>query len=260
MAALKPTAPSVSAPPAVSWRSSSRSPEQTRALDEVGARVAAAVIAAESDPLPVVTFDLDSTLFDNRPRQKAILSEFAKVHRLSGVERIPIEEIDGWRLIESIDRLDGIAGREEALRAAFKPFWRDRFFTSEFCRFDVALPGASDFVLAVARAGAQIVYLTGRHEGMKQGTADSLAEWHFPAASLMVKPTFEMSDTQWKEVAVAKIRAMGPVVACFDNETTHVNRLKTAFPEALVVWLRTDHSPEAESLPPGTPGIDGFLR
>ena len=50
-----------------------------------------------------------------------------------------------------------------------------------------------------------------------------------------------------------------PVVACFDNETTHVNRLKSAFPEATVVWLRTDHSLDAEPLPPGTPAIDGFL-
>ena len=31
--------------------------------------------------------------------------------------------------------------------------------------------------------------------------------------------------------AVAKIRELGTVVACFDNETTHVNRLKQAFPE-----------------------------
>lgn len=257
MAAPNPTTPVL---PAVSWRSSNRTPEQTGALDEVAKRVAAAVLASGTGPKPVVTFDLDSTLFDNRPRQKAILSEFAKVHSLTGVERIPIEEIDGWHLVESIDRLGGIAGREEALRAAFKPFWRDRFFTSEFCRYDVALPGAAEFVHATARAGAQIVYLTGRHEAMKQGTADSLKECGFPAATLMVKPTFEMTDTQWKEIAVAKIRELGPVVACFDNETTHVNRLKGAFPEALVVWLRTDHSPEAEPLPPGTPGIDGFLR
>jgi hypothetical protein len=69
-----------------------------------------------------------------------------------------------------------------------------------------------------------------------------------------------MTDTQWKEIAVAKIREIGPVVASFDNETTHVNRLKAAFPGALVVWLRTDHSPEAEDLSADTPAIDGFLR
>lgn len=240
----------------VAWRSGARSPEQTRVLREVADRVGAAVMAAGKGPMPVVTFDLDSTLFDNRPRQLAILSAFAQAHGLGGVDALTIEDVDGWRVAELVPRL---SGGSPDLASSFKPFWRDRFFTSEFCRHDVALPGASEFVREVERAGAQIVYLTGRHEDMRQGTADSLKEGGFPVGTILMKPTFEMTDTQWKEIAVARLRETGPVVASFDNEPTHVNRLKSAFPDAVVVWLRTDHSPETEPVAGGTPSVCGFL-
>lgn len=241
------------------WNSSARTPEQTRALDEVLRRVGQAVLSRPALK-PVVTFDLDSTVFDNRPRQLAILSEFARSKNLAGVETLEHTDIDGWHVTEHIMRLGGAAGREAELRAAFKDFWRARFFTSEYCLYDHSLPGAGEYVQSVERAGATVVYLTGRHEDMRSGSAKSLHAGGFPEGTLLMKPTFEMTDTQWKEIAVAKIRELGEVVACFDNETTHVNRLRSAFPGAYVVWLRTDHSPEAEPLPADVPSIEGFLR
>lgn len=241
------------------WNSSARTDEQTRVLDRVLHLVGERLLRRPA-PAPVVTFDLDSTLFDNRRRQLQILSDFAKAKGLGGVEKLTRETIDGWRLTESIALLHGVDGNLAALKAEFKPFWRDRFFTSEYCLFDDALPGASDFVRAVEKAGATIVYLTGRHEDMRRGTAESLATTGFPVGQLLMKPTFEMTDTQWKEIAVPKVQSLGEVVACFDNETTHVNRLRAAFPGALVVWIRTDHSPEAEDLPHDVPSIEGFLR
>lgn len=241
------------------WNSSARTPTQTLVLEEVLRRVGDAVLRKPAPP-PVVTFDLDSTVFDNRPRQLAILSAFAKAKGLTGAEALDFTEIDGWRVTEWITRLGGSAGREAELKTEFKTFWRDRFFTSEHCLFDHPLPGAGAFVQEVERAGAIIVYLTGRHEAMREGTIQSLRGGGFPTGTLVMKPTFEMTDTQWKEIAVAQIREMGEVVACFDNETTHVNRLWAAFPNAYVVWLCTDHSPEAEPLPDGTPHVEGFLR
>ena len=234
------------------WRIGATHSAQTKVLD--------AVLAASATQRAVVTFDLDSTLFDNRPRQLAILSEFAAKNALTGVDRLDPEKIDGWKVAEEIAKLAGAKGRESELMASFKTFWRTRFFTSDVCRHDVALPGAAAFVVAVERAGAKIVYLTGRHEAMRDGTADSLAAGGFPKGEILMKPTFEMSDTQWKEVAVARLKEMGTVVACFDNETTHVNRLRAAFKQAAVVWIRTDTSPEAEPVAADVQEIDGFLR
>lgn len=241
------------------WNSSARTPEQTKVLDEVVQRVGQAVLSKPARR-PVVTFDLDSTVFDNRPRQLAILSEFARAKKLAGVESLDYTDIDGWRVAEHLARLGGAAGRETELKTEFKSFWKDRFFTSEYCLYDHSLPGAGEYVQALEKAGATVVYLTGRHEDMRSGSAKSLHAGGFPEGTLLMKPTFDMTDTQWKEIAVAKIREIGDVVACFDNETTHVNRLRTAFPGAYVVWLRTDHSPEAEPLPPEVPSVEGFLR
>jgi hypothetical protein len=240
------------------WRDGVRSAEQTRALQAILDRVTQATLSTPAHP-PVVTFDLDSTLFDNRPRQLAILAEFAREQRLTGAEALAPEQIDGWQVMSTILSLGGAAGREDEIKQAWKPFWSARFFTSEACRHDRALPGGAEFVARVEKAGAKVVYFTGRHEAMRAGTVDSLAASRFPAGTLIMKPTLAMSDTEFKERAVAQIREIGSVVACFDNETTHVNRLKAAFPEATVVWLRTDHSPDAEPLPAGTPAIDGFL-
>lgn len=239
---------------AIDWRTDERSPEQTRILDGVVERVEKAGGAR------VVTFDLDSTLFDNRSRQLAILTDFAACHGLDGVEKLGIEDIDGWLVAKSIRRLSGAEGRVDELERLFKPFWRERFFTSELCRHDVPLPGAADFVNAIEGAGAGVVYLTGRHEPMRAGTVDSLSGGGFPEGTLVMKPTLEMSDTEWKEISVERIRKMGAVLACFDNETTHVNRLRAAFPGATVVWVETDHSPEAESIDDSVPRIHGFLR
>jgi predicted secreted acid phosphatase len=234
------------------WQVASRSAAQTAVLEKI--------LQAAALPGALVSFDLDSTLFDNRPRQLAILAEFAQSKGLTGVEKLQPERIDGWRTAEEIAALGGAAGREQELMAEFKAFWKGRFFTSEVCRHDLPLPGAPEYVLSVAGSGARVVYLTGRHEDMREGTVKSLSAARFPDAHLLMKPTFQMNDTEWKEVAVTRMREMGTVVAAFDNETTHVNRLRSAFPAATVVWIRTDGSPDAEPLAPDIHAIDGFLR
>src|SRR5205085_3152300 len=136
---------------------------QTLVLEEVLRRAGEAVLL-RPEPPPVVTFDLDSTLFDNRPRQLAILADFAKAKGLTGADDIDFTQIDGWRVAEWIPKLGGAKGREDALKAEFKPFWRERFFTSEYCYYDHALPGAGAFVMELETMGVKIVYLTGRHE------------------------------------------------------------------------------------------------
>src|SRR5436190_1685758 len=93
------------------WNSSTRNPRQTLVLEEVLRRVGEAVLRRPVPP-PVVTFDLDSTVLDNRPRQLAILSAFAKANGLTGAEMLDFTEIDGWRVAEFVSRLGGAKGRE----------------------------------------------------------------------------------------------------------------------------------------------------
>jgi len=212
----------------------------------------------------VVVFDLDSTLLDNRPRQAVILREFGRAHGLAALENARPEHWQGW----SIQRAMTNAGLDDADVTRWaeqaKQFWRERFFTSEYCRLDDAIAGAVAFVSDVRARGTQVAYCTGRHDAMRAGTVESFARLGLPEPGplvhLLMKPTFEMTDDDWKVAAYERLRGMGDVLAVFDNEPTHVNGYRAAFPKALVVHLLTDDSGRPVELSDGILSIRNFLR
>jgi hypothetical protein len=59
---------------------------------------------------------------------------------------------------------------------------------------------------------------------------------------LLMKPTLEQHDGEWKVVARQHIKGFGELLAAFDNEPTHINSYHEHFPEALCVHLLTDDS------------------
>ena len=112
-------------------------------LDELIVHCREARAAASA---PVVVFDLDHTLFDNGPRTWQILLEFAEArgHKalraaLDGLSHTGLP----YLLSETLARC-GI--EDDALHAEAFAFWRERFFTDEYQRFDLPLAGAVDFV------------------------------------------------------------------------------------------------------------------
>jgi hypothetical protein len=145
-----------------------------------------------------------------------------------------------------------------------KAFWRERFFTSEYCRDDEPIAGAHDYLAAVAAAGAVIAYCTGRHEPMRAGTVENFARLGYPVpgarVQLLMKPVFELSDDDWKLEAFARLEQLGAVVAVFDNEPTHVNGYRAGFPHATVVHLATDDSGRPVQLAEGVVSIKDFRR
>jgi hypothetical protein len=212
----------------------------------------------------LVVFDLDSTLLDNRPRQALILREFGESIGEPALRIVGPEHFDGWDL-EVAMRNAGVAPeRAQALRDPARRFWRDRFFTSAYCAHDVPVRGAPDFVREAGALG-EIVYLTGRHEGMREGTVASFRAAGFPepetrAVHLLLKPTLEMHDDLWKDQACARVLALGHVIAAFDNEPAHINRYHEIFAGALCVHLDTDHSGRPIALASGIPSIPNFIR
>ena len=227
-------------------------------LDRVLARVRALADA-------VVVFDLDSTLLDNRPRQARILREFGVAHGIPALAAARPEHWQDWSIQRAMSNA-GLSSAEVArLLEEAKQFWRDRFFTSEYCRDDAAIAGARDYLGAVAAAGAFIVYCTGRHEQMRAGTLESFARLGLPAperdprVELLMKPRFELSDDDWKLEAFARLKELGGVVAVFDNEPTHVNGYRAGFPDATVVHLATDDSGRPVPLAAGVVSIKNFV-
>lgn len=211
----------------------------------------------------LAVFDLDSTLLDNAPRQSAILREYGeKVGIPELVNNLP-EHWESWDvgLAMSNGGLDDT--RVEEHREPFKAYWRERFFTSEWCVLDEMIAGAADFVHAVKKAGAKVYYVTGRHEEMRDGSVRCLKRLGFPVpgdeeVTLLMKPTLEEDDDVYKHRTYDFLRKEGSVVAAFDNEPTHINGYRNAFPEAYSIHLATDHSGREVKVAEGVVSIVDF--
>jgi hypothetical protein len=234
------------------------SPEQDGLLGSIVAT------AATHGPGGVGVFDLDGCLFDTRPRQIHITREFANQHDALDLYAVKDIHFKDWDLGNTL-RHSGIAeARIDGLIDAYKAFWFERFFTSQYVTFDHAMPGAVDLVRRCRAEGLQIVYLTGRDETMRAGTEASLRGFGFPLdgdeCRLMVKPDFKSDDTEFKDQALRTIAQMGEPVLFLDNEPANVNKFHDRHPDAQVVFVETDHSPRPDEPHSDLQWLRGFLR
>lgn len=245
------------------WRAASQFVEAMPAevLGTVVTRVQAVAAAGER---PVVVFDLDSTIYNNGPRNVAIAREFARDHagdplaaKLASLSTASVSfSLPG--MIASCG-VDVSSPEGKALLEAYKPYWMERFFDDTHVLFDTAYPAAATNVLRIWHATdsasadkrVAVVYLTGRHvagagrfpAGMEKGTRADIARDGMPLdgerSLLIMKDAFGASDAEFKNAASAKIRSLGHVVATFDNEPGNVSVFTAAFPDAINVWVRT---------------------
>jgi hypothetical protein len=213
----------------------------------------------------VLVFDLDGTLIDNRPRVVAILHELGRIWRsvdpkaAVACENARVEQI-GYGFVQNL-KLLGVD--DPALHSAGLTFWKERFFADPHMAHDVEIPGARDYVQRCYDAGATIVYLTGRDlPNMALGSFASLRDLGFPigviGTELVVKPTFEMPDAEFKQGVAPALSRLGVVVGVFDNEPTNCNLLLTTHPESAAVFLDTQHAPDPPELLPQVAIIDNF--
>lgn len=230
--------------------------------DVLSAALARARAAA---PRGVAVFDLDSTLLDNRPRQARILQDYGRTVGVSELLEARPEHWKSWSIADALREL-GLPPAEIELHVGpVRAFWRDWFFTSAYCRLDVPVPGAPEFVHEVLRAGATIAYVSGRGSGMRNGTCETFRQHGLPLPDgarvhLYLKPRPELHDDAWKLEAIAEVNRLGPVVLAFDNEPTHVNGYAEAWPEAMVVHLDRDHSERPVEVRAGIPKVVDFVR
>jgi beta-phosphoglucomutase-like phosphatase (HAD superfamily) len=233
--------------------------EQRRILGD------ALALARAAAPSGVAVFDLDSTLLDNRPRQALILREFGLERAQPALAACAAEHWTSWSIADAM-RAAGCDERDvAALADDAKAWWRARFFTSDYCAHDDPMPGAADFLAAVRAAGIRIAYVTGRHTEMRDGSIASFRRAGFPlpdddSVHLLLKPTFEMPDDDWKRQAYARLDQIGPVALAFDNEPSHINGYAERFTAALAVHLATDDSGRDIPVRPGIPSIADFVR
>ncbi|XXF75818.1 hypothetical protein P2318_22520 [Myxococcaceae bacterium GXIMD 01537] len=212
----------------------------------------------------VLAFDLDSTLFDNRPRQARILREFGVARGVALLQACEPHHWDsGWDMRDAMRRCGLPAEQVEALFADARVFWGERFFTSEYCVDDAEIEGAARFTHAVVASGARLAYVTGRHEGMRAGTEacmrrHGLAVPEGARVHLMMKAGAYENDDAFKREAHARLGLLGRVIAAFDNEPTHANDYRLKFPDATIFHLATDHSGRPVTLLDGIVSVPHF--
>ena len=216
---------------------------------------------------PVIVFDLDGTLMDNRPRTCAILREFAATVGKGPEDAALAAKLMAakpgtlaYLLTDSLDLL-GVHGTEQVARA--EQFWRDRFFADDHLRHDIEVPGAVAFARACYDQGATLVYMTGRDLPlMGIGSFRSLRDLGFPigvpGTELVLKPDAAMPDEAFKRLEGPKLARVGRIVAIFDNEPANCNTLLELNPEADSIFVDTQHLPGAPALHPRVKVIEDF--
>lgn len=221
--------------------------------------------AAQAGPRGLVVFDLDSTLLDNKPRQARILREFGRHHGVEALLACVPDHFRDWSLRPPMLGCGLDEDRVQSLLPQVREFWLERFFTSDYCIDDIALPGAIEYVRRILDSGAQVVYCTGRHQPeMRPGTIDCFSREGFPLPDeqrvhLLMKPEFHMHDDAWKVSVRQQLEELGQVVAAFDNEPTHINTYRQSFPDALCVHILTDDSARGIPVLDDIPSIHDFL-
>lgn len=224
---------------------------------------------ASFDPLtmrtPMVVFDLDATLFDNRPRTMQILMEYADA---AGAEFPEVADALATLTAEGVDyllsdTLRGVGITHADVVRDITTFWRDRFFADDYVRLDTPVDGAADYVHACHQSGATIVYMTGRDiPGMLAGTVASLRDSGFPIGvagiEMILKPDAGLPDEAFKRTALPTLRRSGEVVAFFDNEPANCNLAQLGYPDSIVVLIDTQRVPGAPDPDVGIEPIADF--
>ncbi len=232
-------------------------------LETVLARVHAMTARKESS---LAIFDLDGTLFDNRTRTVFILREISEKFssRARSLYAAFERDLDLSTVDYSLDvTLKRMGVRNFAEVVFIKREWTKRFFSDEYQKYDMPIPGAKAYVERVHEAGATVIYLTGRDVGrMLVGTTEVLRLYGFPVGvagtMTIVKKEFEQSDEIFKHEVSDYIDRLGEVVAVFENEPANSNLLQDRFPHAAHFFVMTQHRPDAPVLHGGIRSIRNF--
>lgn len=238
-------------------------PSQSSTLEKIIESISA--MDGQKSRQPLVVFDLDATLFDNRPRTLQILMEYRNtiLHELpeqaNALGTLVTDQIE-YLLSDTLAKI-GITQME--FQKELTTFWRERFFADSYMQYDAPLPGAVGFVQTCYSAGARIMYLTGRDiPGMLAGTVTSLRDCGFPIAvpgtEVILKPTFDLPDEAYKRGILPALKKQGEMVAFFDNEPANCNIAKEQYPDAHVVFLDTQKVPYAPACLPSVSVIKDF--
>jgi len=206
----------------------------------------------DAKKLPVLIFDLDSTLFHVSPRSYEILKSWIQSSSISILPNLTADDM-GYS-IEDVWVKRGLStetGESFKLLKEAKEYWRQRFFSNEYIHHDEPHPGAVQFVKRLYEMGAKIVYLTGRDVPlMAFGTIDHLRSQGFPVeverTRLILKPKRHIDDLVFKAGVCESAKEWGEVIASFENEPKNLVAMQKALgPKVMHIFFESVSSDHA---------------
>lgn len=216
---------------------------------------------------PLVLFDIDSTLVHVHKRNQAILHDYFKTKESQD------RSAEGWKKLKDVAFLPQEWGLKETFaRAQVEPHhfensteifshWEEKFFSNEFLHHDVLVQGALEFTQEVEKAGAKIIYLTGRDIGrMLFGTIEYFKQWRLPLhqeAELRLKPHARLSDEEFKREELLRLKSQFSSAWFFENEPVNLALAEEIWPDLHLVFLNTTHSRRKEP-PAKATRLDSF--
>lgn len=170
------------------------------AIGDIKARV------ANGEKVKVV-FDLDDTIWDNRPRTVELAHRYDAQHGTHLFDGLTVDQVgtDGYQTAMN-------AGLSRADAKAFNSYWKPRVFTDEMADFDTPQKEIDDLARQAHDAGAEVVYLTGRPESERDVTRGELERMGLPDADdahLILKPSLNQSTPAYKVAEFKKMLEAG---------------------------------------------------
>jgi hypothetical protein len=210
--------------------------------------------ARDRDLRFLAVFDLDSTLFDIRDRQRKIVLSF--IQNPENQKRWPDEtsalanfqlETSDFGIRKGLERAGLLKDKHEGFIEALLNYWELWFFHNNFLEHDTPLPGAVEFVKALESLDADIMYLTGRDvPRMLDGTIASLRSIGFPLdedhVELCLKPEASMDDAIFKMEVLKKAERRYHYVWLFENEPVNLNLISKKCPKVKLVYIESCHA------------------
>jgi hypothetical protein len=154
-----------------------------------------------------VVFDLDDTIWDNRPRTLELARRFDAERGTNLFERLTLDQVgrDGYQTA-----MNAGLGREDA--RAFNAYWKPRVFTDEMAEFDAPIPEVDDLAHQAHEAGAEVIYMTGRPNAQRDSTRAELQRLGLPDADdehLIMKPSLNQPTADYKVRELKKLLEAG---------------------------------------------------
>lgn len=210
--------------------------------------------ALDSDERFLAIFDLDSTLYDVKERQRKILQQFAEnseqmakwPEHTTRLQQVELHSRD-FGIREALKRAGfSMEGDSEFLSELMK-YWELWFFHNDLLKHDEPMLGAVQFVRALEALDADIMYLTGRDvPRMLEGTKSSLAKIGFPVdgdhIQICLKPEQTIEDHTFKAAVVKKLVRSYHRLWVFENEPVILNAISKTSPSVNLVFIDSCHS------------------